>query len=208
MVDLGRKARKEPTADALVSSLSRGSSYEQLLSLKTCHGSRNVGVAIHLLSSDSKYLKKQAINLIASLGSDTELLDALRSAPTYLQSQTIRRIRNFSPRRTRMNVIENFLEYLKQDGSNKSLFQNLLPFGSQVTVEKYLPTVINDFALIDWFQLAKCHPDLAQQQLYQLIEQSEEQDALLISTVKTVFTQCKAYSHSSLLFFSRAENLI
>lgn len=200
MVELGKKSRKEPAAEALVSSLSRGSPYEQLLSLKTCHGSRDVGVAIQLLSSNSRYMKKQAINLITSLGSNAELLEALKSAPTYLQRQTISRIRNFSHRRKRSKVIDEFLELLAKEEGERSLFQRLLPFGSKATVEKYLPTVIDDFALIDWSFLAKCHPEIAQQTLYRLIEKSEDGDAVLVSTVQHVFTQW--ISHDSTIDFA------
>lgn len=200
MVGLGRKSKNEPAAAELVSSLSRGSPYEQLLSLKTCHGSRDVGVAVRLLSSNSRYMKKQAINLIASLGTDAELLEALKSAPTYLQRQTICRIRNFSPRRKRFKVIDEFVELLVKEEGERALFQRLLPFGSKVTVEKYLPTLIDDFALIDWSSLAKCHPGMAQQTLYQLIEKSDDGDAILVSTVQHVFTQW--ISHNSTVDFA------
>jgi len=199
MVELGEKSKKDPAAEALVSSLLRGSPYAQLLSLKTCHGSRDVGVAIQLLSANSRYMKKQAINLIASLGSDAELLEALKSAPTYLQRQTISRIRSSSHRRKRPKVIDEFLELLAKEGE-RSLFQRLLPFGSKATLEKYLPTVIDGFALVDWSFLAKYHPDIAQQKLYRLIEKSEDRDAVLVSTVQHVFTRW--ISHDSTVDFA------
>jgi PBS lyase HEAT-like repeat len=189
MVELGRKSKQEPAAKSLISSLSRESPYSQLLSLKTCHGSGDITVAKQLLSANSKYLRKQAINLITSLGTDDELLEALKVVPTALQSQTVKRIRNLTPRRKRPDVIKKFLVHLNQEGGNKSLFRYLLPFGSKATLEKHLPDLLDDFSLLDWNHLAKCHPEVAQQTLYGLIEKSEEGDVLLQRMLKHVFTQ-------------------
>jgi hypothetical protein len=189
MVDLGRKSRQEPAAKSLIATLSRGSPYEQFLTLKTCHGSRDVAVAKQLLSADSKFLRKQAINLIASLGSDDELFEALKVVPTSLQSQTVVRIRNFSPRYRRSDIIERFLDYLNQEGGNQTLFRYLVPFGSEATLEKHLPDLLDDFSLLDWTHLLKCHPEVAQRTLYGMIEKSEIGDVLLEQTLTHVFTQ-------------------
>lgn len=189
MVEIGRKSRQEPTAKSLIATLSRGSSYEQFLTLKTCHGSRDVAVAKQLLSADSKFLRKQAINLIASLGTDDELLEALKVVPASLQTQTVVRIRNFSPQYRRSVVIERFLNYLNQEGGNQTLFRYLVPFGSKATLEKHLPDLLDDFSLLDWRHLSKCHPEVTQRTLYGLIEKVEVGDVLLQRTLTHVFTQ-------------------
>src|SRR5207244_2240555 len=88
--------------------------------------------------------------------------------------------------------IERFLEYLQQEqeqGGDEKLWKYLLPFGSREMLEKHLPDVVDDFSLLDWSHLAKCHPELAQQTLYGLVEKSEEGDVLLQRTLTHVFTQ-------------------
>ena len=189
MVELGRKSRQEPAAKSLIATLSRGSPYEQILTLTTCHGSRDVAVAKQLLSANSKFLKKQAINFIASLGSDDELFEALKVVPASLQRQTVLRIRNFSPRCRRSDVIERFLNHLNQEGGNQTLFRYLVPFGSEATLEKHLPDLLDDFSLLDWTHLSKSHPKVAQRTLYGMIEKSEVGDVLLQRTLTHVFTQ-------------------
>lgn len=189
MVELGQKSRQEPTAKSLIATLSRGSPYEQFLTLKTCHGSRDVTVAKQLLSANSKFLRKQAINLIASLGTDDELFEALKVVPSSLQSQTVVRIRNFSPRYRRSVVIERFLSYLIHEGGKQTLFRYLVPFGSDATVEQHLPNLLDDFSLLEWTHLSKCHPEITQRTLYGMIEKSEVGDVLLQRTLTHVFTQ-------------------
>ncbi|KAE9367893.1 hypothetical protein N431DRAFT_561746 [Stipitochalara longipes BDJ] len=188
MVLLGQKSKTSPSTGNLIETLSRGTPYTQLLSLKTCHGSGDLSVAKHLLSANSKYLRKQAINVISSLGTDDELLDALKVVPAALQSQTVRRIRNLSPRRKRVGVIEKFLGYLKNEGE-EALWRSLLPFGSKAVLEQHLPKLVEELSLLEWSQLAKCYPEVAQSTLYGLVEKSEVGDVLLKRTVCHVFTQ-------------------
>jgi hypothetical protein len=133
--------------------------------------------------------QRQAINFIASLGSDDELFEALKVVPASLQSQTVVRIRNLGPRYRRSVVIERFLDYLNQEGGNQTLFRYLVPFGSEATLEKHLPDLLDDFSLLDWTHLSKCHPEIAQRTLYGMIEKSEVGDVLLQRTVTHVFTQ-------------------
>ena len=99
------------------------------------------------------------------------------------------RIRNFSPRYRRSDVIERFLDYLNQEGGNQTLFQYLVPFGSEATLEKHLPDLLDDFSLLDWTHLSKCHPEVAKRTLYGMIEKSEIGDVLLQRTLTHVFTQ-------------------
>jgi ERCC4-type nuclease len=106
MIELGRKSRTDIATKDLISTLSAGSLYEQLLSLETCYGSRDITIAFQALSSSSKHLKKRAINAIILLGTNDELLAALNSVPIYLQIQTIRRVRDLRPSRKRPQVIE------------------------------------------------------------------------------------------------------
>ena len=99
------------------------------------------------------------------------------------------RIRNLSARRGREGVIERFLGWLEGRGGDGKVWRCLLPFGSRALLEKHLPDLVDDFSLLDWSHLAKCHPALAQQTLHRLIEDSEEGDVLLQRILRHVFTQ-------------------
>ncbi|PMD49560.1 uncharacterized protein K444DRAFT_622642 [Hyaloscypha bicolor E] len=189
MVQLGRKSKTSPATTALISTLSRGPPYTQLLCLQTCHGSGDLAVAKHLLSAPSHVLRKQAIHLIVSLGTDDELLEALKVVPASLQRGTVGRISNLGARRGREAVIERFLRWLEGRGGDGKVWRCLLPFGSRALLEKHLPDLVDDFSLLDWSHLAKCHPALAQQTLHRLIEDSEEGDVLLQRILRHVFTQ-------------------
>jgi hypothetical protein len=109
-------------------------------------------------------------------------------------------MRNSRPRRRRMAVIAQFLEYLQEQGGDGKLWQYLLPFGPRDVVERHLPDLVDDFTLLDWSHLAKCHPELAQKTLHSLIEKSEEGDVLLKRTLVHVFTQW--ISHDATIDFA------
>ena len=196
MVDLGRKSKKELSSKELIASLSDGSLYSQSLALETCHGSHDISLAIKALSSPSKHLKKRAINLIALLGTDKELLDALISVPTYLQISTIRRLRDSRRRRRREEVIDDFLKDLEKDKNGKAVFKPLLFLGPKALVERHLRGLVEGFSILEWGQLAKYHRDLTQKELHDWILRSEDDDPRLLSVIESVFTKWIAHEYS------------
>ena len=187
MVELGRKSRTDMTTKDLIATLSAGSLYEQLLSLETCYGSRDITIATQALSSSSKHLKKRAINAITLLGTDDELLAALNSVPIYLQTQTIRRVRDLRPSRKRPQVIERYLE--KLETNEPSLFKSLFTFGSKTLVEKHLPNFMDRFTLVDWSRLAKYYPDTAQTKIREWTARVEPEDPLLTRVGNSLLTR-------------------
>jgi hypothetical protein len=187
MIELGRKSRTDIATKDLISTLSAGSLYEQLLSLETCYRSRDITIAFQALSSSSKHLKKRAINAIILLGTNDELLAALNSVPIYLQIQTIRRVRHLRPSRKRPQVIERYLKKLETDDA--SLFKSLFTLGSKTLVEKHLPNFIDHFTLVDWSRLAKYHPDTAQTKIREWTARVEPEDPLLTRVGNSLLTR-------------------
>jgi hypothetical protein len=177
MIELGQNSRIDTGTKNLITALSAGSLYEQLLSLETCYGSRDITIAFKALSSSSKHLKKRAINAIILLGTDDELLAALNSVPIYLQIQTIRRVRDLRPSRKRPQVIERYLE--KLETNDPSIFKSVFMFGSRTLVERHLPSFIDRFTLIDWSRLAKYHQDITQTKIREWTARVEPEDHLL-----------------------------
>ncbi|KAK0125917.1 hypothetical protein ONS95_007541 [Cadophora gregata] len=137
MVRLGAESRQNQSVKVLISHLASKSPYEQLLSLKSCHGSRDITFAKHIIElSSSKHLKKRAIDLFALYGNDEDLVWALKSVPEYLQVATIRRLRHARGNRKRPAVIEKYLEDLEGVEENSKCVQRLFLLGSQALVER------------------------------------------------------------------------
>ncbi|PMD40805.1 hypothetical protein L207DRAFT_566186 [Hyaloscypha variabilis F] len=199
LIGLGQQSLTSPQTTHLITTLSHGTPYTQLLALKTIHGSRNLSLAKHLLSANSKYLRTQAINVICCLGSDEQVLDALKNVERLLQGRTVRRLWSARGRRRRGGIIDGFLEWLREEGE-VVLWRELLPYGGREGLERGLPEVIGDFSLLEWGRLAKCWPEIAKRELWALIEASEEGDMLLRRTVCYVFTQW--ISHDSTVDFA------
>ncbi|KAH9213074.1 hypothetical protein DL95DRAFT_390878 [Leptodontidium sp. 2 PMI_412] len=190
MVRLGAESRLNPNVRALINHLESQSLYEQLLSLESCHGSRELSFAKQIVSSSSsKHLKKRAINLIALLGSDDNLLWALQSVPPYLQVATLHRLRRGRGSRKRLAVIEKYLGDLEHKEEDVKQFQNFFLLGSEALVERNLPRFLEQFSIQQWLNLAKYHPEIAQRVLNEWIERSEEDDFTLVSKVNTVLKQ-------------------
>jgi HEAT repeat protein len=188
LIGLGQQSLTSPQTTHLITTLSHGTPYTQLLALKTIHGSRNLSLAKHLLSANSKYLRTQAINVICCLGSDEQVLDALKNVERLLQGRTVRRLWSARGRRRRGGIIDGFLEWLREEGE-VVLWRELLPYGGREGLERGLPEVIGDFSLLEWGRLAKCWPEVAKRELWALIEASEKGDLLLRRAVCYIFTQ-------------------
>jgi len=197
---LGTQSKTSPTTLDLIKTLSLGDPYAQLLALKTIHGSGDLNLAFTLLSSDSKYVRRQAINTILVLGSDELVLDALKVVPEGLQKQTVARLFRSRPRRKRGGVIGRFLAWLKDEGRD-GVWRDLLPFSESGEVEKGLEEV-GELELGEWRRLAKCCPGVTEQMLGSLIESAEEGDILLKRVVCAVFSVWIA-RHSTLDFALR-----
>jgi hypothetical protein len=176
MVELGRHSKTEAFARELIGRLLSGSLYEQCLGLETCYGSCEVGPAMRALSLPSRHLKTRCLSLIALLGTDTELLEALKAVPLDLQIYSLRRLRKLRGRRRRPRVIDLFLEDLQRDPEKSRTFQALLPLGSEALVATRLSEVLDRFSMIDWSRLARYHPDVAQTALRDWATRSEDGD--------------------------------
>ncbi|KAE8446827.1 hypothetical protein EG329_011604 [Mollisiaceae sp. DMI_Dod_QoI] len=197
MVEIGKQSKGDETSRTIINNLASGTLYEQALSLETCYGSRDITIAKQALASTSRYLKKRALILIGLLGSDEDFLNALKSAPTYLQICSICRFRDARRHRQRLQVIEAFLEDLESTNRDPKLFQSLLPLGTRSILDRHLEGLIDHFSLLDWSHLAKYHPDVAQKALRDWIDRSLEDDHQLVTTINHVLTQWLAHEYNT-----------
>jgi hypothetical protein len=189
MVEYGKLSKTDTAIQDLLQRLHAGSLYEQALSLESCYGSRDIAHAVTLLASPSQYLRKRAVNMIVLLGSDDDVVQALRAVPADLQVRTVRRMRNrVSQRRRRYQAIEMFLESLEGGGEeDENLFRTLLALGSRALVERHLPRLQDSLLEADWTRLGRYHPAVVQASLRQQAAAAAYNDVAL---VKLVEAQC------------------
>jgi hypothetical protein len=184
MVSYGEQSRDNGSVKEWIDGLSSADLYGQALSLESCYGSRDMSIAIRLMQSPSKYLKKRAIQMIVLAGTDEELVQALKTAPIYLQIRTIRRMRGLRKDRRRLKAIEMFLGDLENDHEERALFQKLFLFGSEDLVRRNLgtPQSISDD---EWTLLIKYHPSIAQGVIIEWAKRVDYDDILLGNMVET-----------------------
>jgi hypothetical protein len=188
MVNLGQLSKSNIAINTLVLRLSSGSLDEQVLALETCYGSRNVDIALKSLASSSKYLKKRAMGMISLLGTDGQVLDALKSAPEYLQIRTLRRLKGMQERRRRQSVIDTFLEELGAKVGNNAILRTVFPLGSGEFVERNVGQWKEHFSSLDWRYLSKYHPDIARKAVKDIAAHSGLNDPILRGIVTIVIT--------------------
>ena len=201
MARLGHMSKTNASASTIIDELSRGDLYEQVLSLETCHGSRRIDIALRALVSPSKYLEKRAIKMVTLLGTDEQLIEALKAASSYLQIHMLRRFKSMRRGRERQRVIDTFLEDLEKEIGNEQIFKGNFPLGSRELVVKTLPRLQDSLSQLEWSCLAKYHPDIANSAIFELAARSEHNDTRLCevaNTVMAIFLRKQAYIKSAL----------
>jgi hypothetical protein len=157
MVELGKRSVSQVQAQEAIKKLLYGSLYEQLFGLQSCYGSRDVAPAMKALTSPSCILNTRAMKLVLHLGTDLEILHALKSIPQHLQRAAVSLLR----RRGKISIIDEFLSRLKAEGDDADLFEKILPLASEAIVKRRLHEVIDRFGEVGWKRLLKFHPKLA-----------------------------------------------
>ena len=121
MVDLGRRARSDTEAAAVLTSLEHGGFYERWLALQACYGSRDGAYILRALSDPSQAIRSAALGLVALICDDAQVRSAL---DTLLPKQQ-RRLLMLLAKHRRHAPIDAFL--LRVDDAHLPQF---LPYGS------------------------------------------------------------------------------
>src|SRR3954469_12425880 len=79
MVELGRAAAHDPAVAATLAALGRGGTFERMLALHACHGSRDGAHAARAASDPSRLIRRRSLRLIALYADDEQALAALRA---------------------------------------------------------------------------------------------------------------------------------
>ena len=121
MVDLGRRARSDAAAAAVLTSLEHGGFYERWLALQACYGSRDGEHVLRALTDPSQAIRSAALGLVALVCDEAQVRSAL---DTLLPKQQ-RRLLMLLAKRQRHASIDTYL--LRVDDEYLSQF---LPYGS------------------------------------------------------------------------------
>ena len=197
MVNCGQRSKTTLETQRSIGELYNGSLYQKFLALETCHGSHDVALALRALSVPSRLLRKRAIVIILLLGTDSELLMAIKSLPLHLQIYAIRKLRMFRRRRRRPQVIDQFLEDLKVNPEKSKVFRRLLPYGSRNLVDQYLPNVIDLLSTTDWSRMATFHPEITEETLHAWALHLKDEDPRLVVVANQTISQWAAFEETS-----------
>jgi hypothetical protein len=171
MVDLGRRARSDTEAAAVLTSLEHGGFYERWLALQACYGSRDGASILRALSDPSQAIRSTALGLVALICDDAQVHNAL----DMLLPQQQRRLLMLLARRRRHAPIDAFL--LRVDDTS---LPQCLPYGSAPMVAQHVERVCAGAGYEDWRRLAVRHPSAAAMALQQQARTASSFDQRLL----------------------------
>ncbi|KAG4026156.1 hypothetical protein MFRU_044g00270 [Monilinia fructicola] len=193
MLIIGQQSTKNPSTRSMIYELLDGSTYEQKLALDSCHGSQDVNLPLQYLAggSLSKWLQSRAMHLVELLGTDDQILNALRSVPLKLQIRSLSRMK-YSKRwrrlKTRTGVIDQYLEGIVAK-EESSIFRRIFPLSSSQYVSENLPRLVAKLSERDWLRLATNHPSIVQTQLEVWINGPEPVNPVFLSIINSIVSK-------------------
>ncbi|MFP2902272.1 hypothetical protein ACLEQD_39115, partial [Corallococcus sp. 4LFB] len=126
MVALGRKARTDPEAQALLDALARGDAFERRLALAAQFTRRDGAAVLKATADESFRVRALAFELVSLACDDTQALEALRMAHGMRREQAV--IHQLRKRR-RHAVIDAFVDGLAERGEHAT-FADTVPLAS------------------------------------------------------------------------------
>lgn len=155
MIELGHMIDNDKSVAETITQLTQGTTYQRLLALQSCYGSRDTVMVLQALADSSYSVRSLALNLVVLHCNDTDVQKALDAVSPAMQTAIVRHLY----RRRRQTPINMYVETVvaRQD----TILKTLLPFGSQEVVMRHLVQVQEQFELADWRRLARLHPSLA-----------------------------------------------
>jgi len=77
MVALGSVSQRDPAVRDALAQLARGTSYQRLLAVQACHGSRDGAYVLRRVSDPSRAVRSLALGALAIICDDDQVLQAL-----------------------------------------------------------------------------------------------------------------------------------
>ncbi|NRD62896.1 hypothetical protein HRD49_14190 [Corallococcus exiguus] len=161
MVALGRKARTDPEAQALLDALARGDAFERRLALAAQFTRRDGEAVLKATSDESFRVRALAFELVSLACDDAQALEALRMAHGMRREQAvIHQLR----KRKRHAVIDAFLDGLAERGEHVT-FADTVPLASEAALRRHVARALERPSYRFWARLARHAPSVLGQVL-------------------------------------------
>jgi hypothetical protein len=187
MVELGQQAASDSSISETLAALAQGDVYQRILATQSCYGSRDTAQIVQSLSDPSRSVNELALDLAALVCSDAELQEVFTKIQLNLQLVLVRKL----CRRHREAQVDLYLETLIW--RNDATLRELLPYGSQSLVARYIEQASEQFDLVSLGRLARKHPELVIKQLRTLASARTTFDPQFVSRVNTVLPILSEY---------------
>ncbi|WP_338277579.1 hypothetical protein [Corallococcus caeni] len=156
MVALGRKARTDPEAQALLDALARGDAFERRLALAAQFTRRDGAAVLKATADESFRVRALAFELVSVACDDAQALEALRMAHGMRREHAV--IHQLRKRR-RHAVIDAFLDGLAERGEHAT-FADTVPLASESVLRRHLARALERPSHRFWARLARHAPSV------------------------------------------------
>ncbi|KAF1991803.1 hypothetical protein K402DRAFT_399775 [Aulographum hederae CBS 113979] len=174
MVDLGKESISNPTSQAILEQLSRGSLYERHLTLQSCYGSRSVLPALEAITGPSNSARNRSIKIVSLFASPGQLAEIAPKVPL----PTLRCLVKLLRRRRGPEIIHGMIK-----GLNDESQRELCPFGPDAYVTATLNHQLGNFGKFPWATIARRHPNIACSRLLEYLRNAPLDDPLFGETI-------------------------
>lgn len=156
MVELGRRARTDPEAQARLDALARGNAFERRLALAAQFTRRDGAAVLKATADESFRVRALAFELVALACDDAQALEALRMAHGMRREQ---HVVHQLVKRKRRAVLDAFLDGLAEQGEHAT-FADTVPMASEAGLRKHLARALERPSLRFWTRLARHVPQV------------------------------------------------
>jgi hypothetical protein len=155
MLDLGRRARKDPAALAVVDALARGDVFDRRLALLSQWTLGDGKRLLPFTEDPSRSLRTLAFRLVPRVCADPEALEALKMAYTLHRDRAL--VAQLSAR-GRRGVVDRYLDWLATRPGRHD-FADLVPMASPEGVRRHLNRALEQPSRTFWDRLARYASD-------------------------------------------------
>ncbi len=176
LVALGSESQHNTEVRDALAQLARGTSYQRLLAVQACHGSRDGAYVLRRVSDPSRAVRSLALGALAIICDDDQVLQALSLVKMRAQLKLIDAL----AKRKRQSIVDRFVESLME--SDPTLYAKLLPYASADLVRRTLPMLTQYANTNLWRNVTRRHPQLAADALRTEAERAESDNRVRLLT--------------------------
>jgi hypothetical protein len=169
LLALGRQAKQDTSAAALLSQLSQGDPFAKKCALISCFGSQNGEMILRAVSDPSRMVRGLALRLVVRFCNDAQTIEALQLSQQRRQHMPI--IRGLV-RRRRFAPIDRFVESLAV--AQDPLCADLLAYTSPEVLRRLAPQAFARPGALLWARLSRRNIEIISEHLLEQLQKSNE----------------------------------